>query len=113
MDRRGDRSKTRQALCPRSRRNVAVPLSRFSQPSGRIFALLPGSSSQSPGFAVTAILVFALGIAASTAIFAFVDAALVRPLPYREPSRLMALFEHIPVGDRYHISYADYLDWKL
>ena len=68
--------------------------------------------SHSPGFAVTAILVFALGIAASTAIFAFVDATLVRPLPYREPSRLVALFEHIPVGDRYHISYADYLDWK-
>src|ERR1700759_4082075 len=68
--------------------------------------------SKSPGFAFTATMVFALGIAASTAIFAFVDAALVKPLPYREPSQLVALFEHIPVGDRYHISYADYLDWK-
>jgi predicted permease len=67
---------------------------------------------KSPGFAATAILVFALGIAASTAIFAFVDAALVKPLPYREPSQLVALFQRIPVGDRYHISYADYLDWK-
>ena len=55
---------------------------------------------------------FALGIAASTAIFAFVDATLVKPLPYREPSQLVALFERIPVGDRYHISYGDYLDWK-
>jgi hypothetical protein len=45
-------------------------------------------------------------------IFAFVDAAFVKPLPYREPSQLVALFERIPVGDRYHISYADYLDWK-
>jgi hypothetical protein len=68
--------------------------------------------SKSPGFAFTAVMVFALGVAASTAIFAFVDAALVRPLPYREPSRLVALFERIPVGDRYHLSYADYLDWK-
>ena len=68
--------------------------------------------SKSSGFAFTAILVFGLGIAASTAIFAFVDAALVKPLPYREPSQLVALFERIPVGDRYHISYADYLDWK-
>jgi macrolide transport system ATP-binding/permease protein len=67
---------------------------------------------KSPGFTLTAILVFALGIAASTAIFAFVDAALVRPLPYRAPSQLVALFEHIPVGDRFHISYGDYLDWK-
>jgi macrolide transport system ATP-binding/permease protein len=68
--------------------------------------------SKSPGFALTAVMAFALGVAASTAIFAFVDAALVKPLPYREPSRLVALFERIPVGDRYHLSYADYLDWK-
>jgi macrolide transport system ATP-binding/permease protein len=68
--------------------------------------------SKSPGFAFTAVMVFALGVAASAAIFAFVDAALVKPLPYREPSRLVALFERIPVGDRYHLSYADYLDWK-
>src|SRR3984885_12781402 len=68
--------------------------------------------SKSPGFAFTAILVFGSGIAASTAVFAFGDAAFVKPLPYREPSQLVSLFERIPVGDRYHISYADYLDWK-
>jgi macrolide transport system ATP-binding/permease protein len=67
---------------------------------------------KSPGLACTAILVFALGIGASTAIFAFVDAALVKPLPYRDPSRLVALFQRLPIGDRYHISYGDYLDWK-
>ena len=65
-----------------------------------------------PGFTFTAVAVFAFGIAASTAIFAFVDAALVKPLPYRDPSTLVALFEHIPVGERYHLSYFDYLDWK-
>ena len=64
------------------------------------------------GFTFTAVVVFALGIAASTAIFAFVDAALVKPLPYRNPSQLVGLFESIPVGDRYHISSGDYLDWK-
>src|SRR5271155_3045975 len=67
---------------------------------------------KSPGFTFTAMIVFALGIAASTAIFAFVDAALVKPLPYRDPSQLVALFERIPVGDRFHLSYGDYLDWK-
>ena len=67
---------------------------------------------KSPGFTFTAVAIFALGIGASTAIFAFVDAALVKPLPYRDPSRLMALYERIPVGDRYHLSYGDYLDWK-
>jgi predicted permease len=67
---------------------------------------------KSPGLACTAILVFALGIAASTAIFGFVDAALVKPLPYRDPSRLVALYQRLPVGDRFHISQGDYLDWK-
>ena len=41
------------------------------------------------GFAGTAILVLALGMAASVAIFAFVDAALLQPLPYKDPSRLV------------------------
>jgi macrolide transport system ATP-binding/permease protein len=67
---------------------------------------------KNPGFTFTAVIVFALGIGASTAIFAFVDAALVKPLPYRDPSRLVALYERIPVGDRYHLSFGDYLDWK-
>ena len=65
-----------------------------------------------PAFAFTAVAVFALAIAGSTAILAFVDAALVKPLPYRNPSRLLALYERIPVGDKYHLSYPDYLDWK-
>jgi macrolide transport system ATP-binding/permease protein len=64
------------------------------------------------GFTLTAVGMFTLAVAASTAIFAFVDAALVKPLPYRNPSRLVALFERIPVGDRYHLSYSDYVDWK-
>ena len=39
---------------------------------------------KNPGFALTAILILALGIGASVAIFAFVDAALIKPLPYSE-----------------------------
>ena len=41
---------------------------------------------RSPGLAVTAILVLALGIGASTAIFHFVDALLIQPLPYANPT---------------------------
>jgi macrolide transport system ATP-binding/permease protein len=67
---------------------------------------------KNPGFAATAILVLALGIGASVAIFAFVDAALIKPLPYQNPSRLVQLFESIPLGPRFHLSYLDYLDWK-
>jgi macrolide transport system ATP-binding/permease protein len=68
--------------------------------------------SRNPGFACTAILILALGICASVSIFAFVDAALVQPLPYQNPSRLVALFESTPSGPRFHLSYLDYLDWK-
>jgi predicted permease len=65
-----------------------------------------------PGFAATAVLILTLGIGASVAIFAFVDAALIKPLPYKDPSHLVQLFESIPLGPRFHLSYPDYLDWK-
>jgi macrolide transport system ATP-binding/permease protein len=67
---------------------------------------------RSPGFTMTAILVLALGMGANLAIFAFVDAALIKPLPYLNPSRLVGLFESIAAGPKYCISYLDYLDWK-
>ncbi len=67
---------------------------------------------KNPGFAVTAILIIALGIASSVSIFAFVDAALIQPLPYQDPARLVQLFESIPLGPRFHLSYPDYIDWK-
>lgn len=67
---------------------------------------------RNPGFAVTAIVILALGIGSSVAIFAFVDAALIKPLPYKDPNRLVILFESIPLGPRFHLSYPDYLDWK-
>jgi len=67
---------------------------------------------KNPGFAATATLVLALGIGASVAIFGFVDAALIKPLPYRDSTRLAMLFESNPLGPRFHLSYLDYLDWK-
>ena len=67
---------------------------------------------KSPGFAVTAMLVLTLGISASVAIFAFVDAALVKPLPFANPSRLVDVTESVAMIPRANLSYPDYLDWK-
>lgn len=67
---------------------------------------------KSPSFAVTAIFILAIGIAASTAIFGFVDAALIRPLPYRDPARLVDVTESAALFPRNNISYMNYLDWK-
>ena len=67
---------------------------------------------KSPGFAITAILILTIGIGASTAIFGFVDAALIRPLPYAEPGRLVDVNESAAMFPRCNLSYQDYLDWK-
>jgi hypothetical protein len=64
------------------------------------------------GFAITAIVTLSLGIGASGAIFALMDAALIKPLPYKAPTRLVNLYESIPLGPRFHLSYPDYRDWK-
>ena len=67
---------------------------------------------QHAGFAATAILTVALGTGASIALFAFVDAALLKPLPYRDPARLLGVFEAIALFPQSNLSYPDYLDWK-
>ncbi len=67
---------------------------------------------KSPSFAGTAILVLTLGISASVSIFGFVDAALIKPLPYASPNRLVEVTESVPMIPRADLSYPDYLDWK-
>jgi putative ABC transport system permease protein len=53
---------------------------------------------RSPGFTAAAVLSLALGIGANTAIFTFVNAALLKPLPYPHPGRIVALVERFPKG---------------
>jgi len=69
-----------------------------------------------PAFAATAVVMLALGLSANVAIFGFVDAALVRPLPYEDPARLVTAFatrpEKAPVQVRGNVSYQDLLDWR-
>ena len=67
---------------------------------------------KNPLFAGTAIFVLALGIAATVAIFGFVEAALIKPLPYPDQSRLVAAFESSPGAPRSWLSYPDFADWQ-
>jgi len=69
---------------------------------------------KSPGFTLTAIGSLALGIGANTAIFSFVYAFLLRPLPFDHPERLVALFERNVIGTEALMSVApgNFLDWQ-
>jgi predicted permease len=67
---------------------------------------------QRPLFAATSLLMLAIGVAASMTLFAFVDGALLQPLPYRDPNRLMDVTETTGRFRRANLSYLDYLDWK-
>lgn len=66
----------------------------------------------SPGFTIVAVLTLALGIGANTAMFSIVNGVLLRPLPYRDPQRLVLLAEHWPQFPRLHVSYLNYKDWR-
>lgn len=67
---------------------------------------------RSPGFAATVIGTLALGIGAAAAMFTVVDHVLLRPLPYRNPGRLVLIQERGPKGaDQYSVPWLDLRQW--
>jgi len=72
---------------------------------------------KSPGFALMAVIIMALGIGANTAIFSVVHAVLLEPLPFRDVDRVVQIWHTPPQSSfpgmtRFSVSAANFLDWQ-
>ncbi|MGA9623349.1 MAG: ABC transporter permease, partial [Bryobacteraceae bacterium] len=68
--------------------------------------------SKNPGFVAMAVLALGFGIGANSAIFSFLNAFVLRPLPSVEDAHRVVMIETRRRGDTMGVSYADFLDWR-
>jgi putative ABC transport system permease protein len=108
---------TSDAIAERGRTaRIRGPITPPGEPVMRslLFDLRQGFRAlvKAPAFTAVTVLTLALGIGANSAIFTLVNAALVRPLGFQDPERLMLVYEAIPGSgrDRFGVSPADYVD---
>src|SRR5580692_4630926 len=105
----------------KSVRDVAAHVRALSNPLWSLMSL-PAELAQdvrygvrtllnAPGFSIVAILTLAFGIGANSALFSFVDGALLKPLAYPQADRIVLVWEKLPDGTRNGMSTMNFLDW--
>src|SRR6266851_9219704 len=72
------------------------------------------NAARRPGFTMLVVLTLALGLGVNSAVFALVDAVLLRPLPYRDPSRLVYVWQTLPRMNVFELEATpfDYDAWR-
>ena len=68
--------------------------------------------ASAPGFTFVAALTLALGIGVNSAIFGLADAALMRPLPFKQTERLVMLWERTPTQRKTGVAPLNWRDWR-
>src|SRR6187455_220562 len=70
------------------------------------------SLSRARGLSLVAVLTFALGIGANTAVFSLVNAVLIRPLPFADPDKLVMVSEQRANGEKHNVSGHEFVAWR-
>jgi len=85
---------------------------RFLEDAARDVRYALRSLARAPGFTLVAVVTLSLGIGATTAMFTLVDGVLLRPLPYPDSDRLVAIWERTDDGRSVPASYYNFADWR-
>ena len=67
---------------------------------------------RTPGFTIVAVLTLAIGIGATSAMFSVVNGVLLKPMPFKDPGKLVRVHEQVPQYGRFSVAPATFLDWR-